>query len=152
MNNPALTCFVPCSSIRDRKPYLLLSLTQENQADWTFYCTNEYDLDVPDAEIWIGIREFAEALALYAQHPAVFKSVNIRIDIRSDGYEGKLRLDELRISMIPFAPPHCRPFYTGIHFINEWSDGAYWLDSDLYWPVAEEELPAYLDTVLAAYG
>ena len=140
--------FVPFSKIYDRKPYLLLQLTQENQDDWAFYCNNEDDLPVPDAEITVGIRELSDALEIYRRHQSVFKNVCIDIGICSEGYEGKLRFEELKINML--SP--LQSFYTGIYFVNDWSGSQYWLDSDLYWPVDGQDLPGYLAGILAVCG
>lgn len=136
--------FAPFCKLQTRETCLLLDLPAERKDEWAFYCNDEYDLTVPDARIVINAQVLADALAVYSQYSETFRSVSIRIDIDSDGYEGKLRHEELKISMARYIGSFC----SGIEFTNDWSGSTYWLDADNHWPVPNEEIPAYLADLL----
>lgn len=136
--------FAPFCKLQTRETCLLLDLPKDRKNEWAFYCNDEYDLPVPDARIVINAQVLADALAVYSQYSETFRSVSIRIDIDSDGYEGKLRHEELKISMARYIGSFC----SGIEFTNDWSGSTYWLDADSYWPVSNEGMPAYLADLL----
>lgn len=136
--------FTPFCDPQTRETYLLLDLPAERKDEWAFYCNDEYDLPVPDARIVINAQALADALLVYSQHSETFGSVSIRISIDSDGYEGKLRHEELKITMARYIDA----FYSDIEFTNDWTGSTYWLDADSYWPVPNGEMLAYLADLL----
>ena len=136
--------FSPFCELQTREICLLLDLPAGRKDEWTFYCNDEYDLPVPDARVVINAQVLADALAVYSQYPETFRSVSICIDIDSDGYEGKLRHEELKISMARYIGSFC----SGIEFTDDWTGSTYWLDADSYWPASNEEMPAYLADLL----
>lgn len=141
MNKPR---FLPCCNIRTRNVVLVLSLPEGCDGDNWFYCNDEYDLDVPDAEIEIDAQKLLNALDAYQLHRNTFDSVCICIDIDSDGYEGKLRRDQLKI----ISCPGVDGFWTNAQFCNDWTGSNYWFDTDPYWPVPMPELRGYLRNLL----
>lgn len=110
--------------------YLQLSLPAGCDGLDEISCSDEYDYEVPDAEIEVNLSKLMPALEIMMLNQNIFHHTAVDASVSSDGYEGKLRQEYLKVYAHYVVDRWHFSFF--LYFINEWSDAHYFMDLTPY--------------------
>ena len=112
------------------QPALQLVLPPECNDLENVSCSDEYDLAVPDLRVILYLPSLITALKVLHQHPDALHHAGAKCWVDSDGYEGKIRLEFVKVYAHAFSGNWNHSFF--LNFSNDWTGSVYFLDLRVY--------------------
>lgn len=110
--------------------YLRLSLPEGSPVLDDICCNDDYDYEVPDAVIDINLDKLISALEIMMLNQDVFRHVGIEAGVESEGYEGKLRQEYLKLYANRVINNWHFSFF--LEFCNEGTGSVYFIDLTIF--------------------